>query len=79
MTFEQLKAWVVLARCCFLTGHGDVGSAVEAVRTAPGSFLRKPFQDNMLVDPRRAGHARRAPRRLETEREAQRLRQAWRP
>ncbi len=49
-TFERLKAlgcpWPVL----FLTGHGDVGTAVEAVKNGAWDFLEKPFQDNMLVD-----------------------------
>ena len=75
MTFEQLKAlgcpWPVL----FLTGHGDVGSAVEAVKNGAWDFLEKPFQDNMLVD--RVEQAMRAVRaQTEAEREAQRLRQA---
>ena len=50
VTFEQLKAlgcpWPVL----FLTGHGDVGTAVGAVKNGAWDFLEKPFQDNMLVD-----------------------------
>ena len=75
MTFEQLKAlgcpWPVL----FLTGHGDVGSAVEAVKNGAWDFLEKPFQDNMLVD--RVEQAMRAVRaQTDAEREAQRLRQA---
>lgn len=50
VTFEQLKAlgcpWPVL----FLTGHGDVGTAVAAVKQGAWDFLEKPFQDNELVD-----------------------------
>ena len=50
VTFEQLKAlacpWPVL----FLTGHGDVGTAVAAVKNGAWDFLEKPFQDNELVD-----------------------------
>ena len=38
--------WPVL----FLTGHGDVGSAVAAVKQGAWDFLEKPFQDNELVD-----------------------------
>ena len=49
-TFEQLKAlgwpWPVL----FLTGHGDVGMAVAAVKNGAWDFLEKPFQNNELVD-----------------------------
>ena len=49
-TFEQLKSlgwpWPVL----FLTGHGDVGMAVAAVKNGAWDFLEKPFQNNLLVD-----------------------------
>lgn len=48
--FESLAAlscpWPVL----FLTGHGDVGMAVAAVKKGAWDFLEKPFQDNELVD-----------------------------
>jgi two-component system response regulator DctR len=57
-TFEQLKAlgwpWPVL----FLTGHGDVGMAVAAVKNGAWDFLEKPFQNNLLVD--RVAEAQRA-------------------
>ncbi|GAB4404033.1 MAG: response regulator [Rhodoferax sp.] len=50
VTFERLKAlgcpWPVL----FLTGHGDIGMAVAAVKAGAWDFLEKPFQDNELVD-----------------------------
>jgi two-component system response regulator DctR len=49
-TFEQLKAlgwpWPVL----LLTGHGDLGMAVAAVKNGAWDFLEKPFQNNLLVD-----------------------------
>ncbi|GAB3193389.1 response regulator transcription factor [Hydrogenophaga aquatica] len=49
-TFEALNAmgcpWPVL----FLTGHGDVGMAVQTVKNGAWDFLEKPFQDNELVD-----------------------------
>jgi two-component system, LuxR family, response regulator DctR len=49
-TFEALRElacpWPVL----FLTGHGDVGMAVAAVKKGAWDFLEKPFQDNVLVD-----------------------------
>ena len=72
VTFEQLKAldcpWPVL----FLTGHGDVGTAVAAVKNGAWDFLEKPFQDNELVDrvaqalaaASAAGHADEETRRL---------------
>ena len=34
----------------FLTGHGDIAMAVEAMRTGAYDFLEKPFSDNSLVD-----------------------------
>ncbi|MEZ5645944.1 MAG: response regulator [Burkholderiaceae bacterium] len=49
-TFELLVQmecpWPVL----FLTGHGDVSMAVQAVKKGAWDFLEKPFQDNDLVD-----------------------------
>ncbi|MDT8990294.1 LuxR C-terminal-related transcriptional regulator [Curvibacter sp. APW13] len=75
MTFEQLKGlgcpWPVL----FLTGHGDVGTAVGLVKNGAHDFLEKPFQDNVLVD--RIEQAMQQVRsQTASEREAQRLRQA---
>lgn len=74
-TFEQLKAarwpWPVL----FLTGHGDVGMAVAAVKNGAWDFLEKPFQNNQLVDKVEA--AREAAVSLHTEaREKLRFQQA---
>jgi FixJ family two-component response regulator len=34
----------------FITGHGDIPMAVEAVRQGAVDFLQKPFQDQELVD-----------------------------
>ena len=72
-TFEALQAlacpWPVL----FLTGHGDVGMAVAAVKKGAWDFLEKPFQDNELVD--RVEAALLAVKSEETQL-AQRLRQA---
>jgi two-component system response regulator DctR len=72
-TFEALHAlacpWPVL----FLTGHGDVGMAVAAVKKGAWDFLEKPFQDNELVD--RVEAALQAVMSEETQL-AQRLRQA---
>lgn len=75
VTFERLKTlgcpWPVL----FLTGHGDVATAVQAVKEGAWDFLEKPFQDNMLVD--RVEQAMQALlTRSAGERELQRLRQA---
>lgn len=75
VTFEQLKAlgcpWPVL----FLTGHGDVGTAVAAVKQGAWDFLEKPFQDNELVDRVQQALAA-ASAALEDDSETRRLRQA---
>jgi two-component system response regulator DctR len=75
VTFEQLKdlgcPWPVL----FLTGHGDVGTAVGAVKNGAWDFLEKPFQDNVLVD-RIAQAMQFARNQSGAEHEARRLRQA---
>ncbi|MBV2181367.1 MAG: response regulator [Castellaniella sp.] len=34
----------------FLTGHGDIPMAVEALKSGAYDFLEKPFSDNKLVD-----------------------------
>ena len=34
----------------FLTGHGDVATAVSAVKRGAFDFVEKPFSDNALVD-----------------------------
>jgi two-component system response regulator DctR len=75
VTFERLKAlgcpWPVL----FLTGNGDVGMAVAAVKNGAWDFLEKPFQDNVLVD--RVEQALAAATELnDADQEAHRLRQA---
>jgi two-component system response regulator DctR len=75
VTFEQLKAldcpWPVL----FLTGNGDVGMAVTAVKNGAWDFLEKPFQDNELVD--RVAQALAAATAAKDEnQETRRLRQA---
>ena len=63
--------WPVL----FLTGHGDVGTAVGLVKNGAHDYLEKPFQDNMLVD--RIEQAMQFTRsQSASEREALRLRQA---
>lgn len=75
VTFERLKAlgcpWPVL----FLTGNGDVGMAVAAVKSGAWDFLEKPFQDNELVD--RVEQALAAASMIiDTDLELQRLKQA---
>lgn len=69
--FERLRAagrfpaWPVL----FLTGHGDVPMAVEALKLGAFDFVEKPFNDNSLVD-RLLAALDESRRRLEGAREA---------
>jgi two-component system, LuxR family, response regulator DctR len=50
--FEQLADRGLLATLpvIFLTGHGDVPTAVAAVKRGAFDFVEKPFSDNALVD-----------------------------
>ena len=50
--FERLIEQGVLAELpvIFLTGHGDVPTAVAAVKRGAFDFVEKPFSDNALVD-----------------------------
>ena len=50
--FERLVERGLLAALpvIFLTGHGDVPSAVAAVKRGAFDFVEKPFSDNALVD-----------------------------
>ena len=63
-------AWPVI----FLTGHGDVSMAVEALKGGAFDFVEKPFNDNSMIDRLTAALAESA-RRLETERSAQSVEQ----
>ncbi len=55
--FEQLAERGLLQALpvIFLTGHGDVPTAVSAVKRGAFDFVEKPFADNALVD--RVEHA----------------------
>ena len=49
-TFDRLKLAGVTLPVIFLTGHGDVPVAVEALKKGAADFVEKPFNDNQLVD-----------------------------
>jgi two-component system response regulator DctR len=50
--FERLIERGLIQRLpvIFLTGHGDVPTAVAAVKRGAFDFVEKPFSDNTLVD-----------------------------
>jgi two-component system, LuxR family, response regulator DctR len=52
LLFERLAERGVLGALpvIFLTGHGDVPTAVAAVKRGAFDFVEKPFSDNALVD-----------------------------
>jgi len=50
--FERLveRPWPATLPVIFLTGHGDVPTAVAAVKRGAFDFVEKPFSNNTLVD-----------------------------
>ncbi len=50
--FAQLKRddWIARLPVIFLSGHGDIPMAVDAVKQGAFDFFEKPFNDNSLVD-----------------------------
>jgi two-component system response regulator DctR len=50
--FEALQARALTAQLpvIFLTGHGDVPMAVDALKRGAFDFFEKPFNDNKLMD-----------------------------
>jgi two-component system response regulator DctR len=51
-SFERLieRGWLASLPVIFLTGHGDVPTAVAAVKRGAFDFVEKPFSNNALVD-----------------------------
>lgn len=47
---EKLLAMQADIPIVFITGHGDIPMAVEAMRRGAVDFLRKPFRDQELLD-----------------------------
>ena len=47
---EKLDEMDVEVPIVFITGHGDIPMAVEAMRRGAVDFLRKPFRDQELLD-----------------------------
>ncbi|MGI9292534.1 MAG: response regulator transcription factor [Pseudomonadales bacterium] len=47
---EKLVEKDVLLPIIFITGHGDIPMAVEAMRSGAHDFIRKPFREQELLD-----------------------------
>lgn len=47
---QRLKASKSSFPLIFITGHGDIQMAVQAMREGALNFIEKPFDDNLLMD-----------------------------
>lgn len=56
---EELKRCAINIPVVFVTGHGDVSLAVEAMRKGAVDFIEKPFSESSIVDAVRGALASR--------------------
>lgn len=47
---QRLKAVKHPLPLIFITGHGDIQMAVQAIREGASDFIEKPFDDSVLID-----------------------------
>jgi len=58
---QRLKAAKHALPVIFITGHGDIQMAVQAIKAGASDFIEKPFDDQVLIDAVHAALRRSAP------------------
>lgn len=57
---QRLKAAKHALPIIFITGHGDIQMAVQAIKEGASDFIEKPFDDQILIDAVHAALRRKA-------------------
>ena len=63
---QRLKSANKMLPLIFITGHGDIQMAVQAIREGASDFIEKPFDDQILIDAVHTALKRKAPTPLPT-------------
>lgn len=58
---QRLKAARHNLPLIFITGHGDIQMAVQAIKEGASDFIEKPFDDQILIDAVHSALKRKAP------------------